>query len=109
MIYAKNHIRNVPLEKKNQTFRYGLIIHTFNGSECAENKMITSFRLSSGNWASSLRILSANVLIRSGFVAHRSMTLHLMCFGNSLQNSYQMKIFNFKLISSLIMFTYLFR
>lgn len=59
-------------------------VFTLSGSECAENRMITSLRLSSGNSFNSFRMLSANVLIKNGFVAHRSITLHLICFGRSL-------------------------
>lgn len=79
ILYKMNLVNKIKTEKFDKS--------TLSGIECAENRMITSLRMFSGNWLNSFRILSANVLTKNGFVAHRSMTLHLMCFGRALCNA----------------------
>lgn len=71
-------------EQKNQESCVATL--TLSGSEWAENKIITSLRISSGNFFNSSFIRSANVFASNGWVAHRSIMLHLIFLGKSLHS-----------------------
>lgn len=66
----------------------GKTFFTLRGKEWAENRMITSLRISSGNVSSSEEIRSANTLASLRFVPQRSIILQVMPFGKFLKNEH---------------------